>query len=322
MSYRFLCTHTGSVDAVHFYLIVDGPHAGYNSGTGGTLKVQLETDDGSTSHSPSGDVLASYSIPQPNNPFPVINLSPAPSLEAGNFYHLVFSNTDANPTENFVSVDDLYMQNPLNPMQPEFSNENLTTLLKEGNSWSVDDFNTPIFELDFTDGASMGQGYMEVWVGAPEAISGDLAVRETFTVSGGDKDVTQVSVRVARLSGAGDLTVRLEQADGNLVEQGTVAASSVPLSSTAKYSWATYKFSAMRTLLNGETYHLVLEAPSGTTYQAYPIRKGSAESFRSSTFFPDGYAEFDVAGSWAGWTQWGQTNRTDGDLQFYFAVVN
>jgi hypothetical protein len=321
-SYRFLSTHTGTVKAVHFYLIVNGPHAGYNAGTGGTLKVQLETDDGSSDHSPSGDVLATSTISHPANPFPIIQFSPAPKLQAGTLYHLVFSNTDADPNANFVSVDDLYMHHPLDPMQPDSSNEDLATLLKEGSSWSVYDFNTPIYEFDFTDGTSMGQGYMEVWVGAPESISASQAVRETFTVSGGNKSVTQVSVRVARISGSGDLTVRLEQGDGNLVDQGTIPAANVALSSSPNYVWATYKLSAMRTLLNGETYHLDLEAPAGTTYEAYPIRKGSAQAFQPSTFFPDGHAEFEVSGAWAGWTQWGVTNRIDGDLQFYFKVIN
>lgn len=325
-SYRFLSNHTGTISAVHLFLIVHGPHAGYNSGTGGTLKIQLETDDRSSAHRPSGEVLGTYVIPQPNNPFPVISFSPAPKLQAGNLYYLVFTNTDPHPDENFVSIDNLYMQHPLNPMQPQFSNENFATMIQDTpDSWSVYDFNTPVFEIDFTDGASFGQGYMEVWVGAPEPISGSNAVRETFTVSGGDKDVTAASVRLARISGSGDLTVRLEQADGNVVEQGTIPASAIPLSSSSsspKYAWATYNFSAMRTLLSGETYHLDFEAPAGTTYQAYPVRKGSAEAFRSTTFFPDGHAEFKSNGTWTGWTQWGATNRTDGDLQFYFTVVN
>lgn len=322
VSYRFLATHTGTVSAVHFYLIVHGPHAGYNAGTGGTLKVQLETDDGGSAHQPSGNILGTYTIPQPQNPFPVISFSPAPKLQAGNFYHLVFSNIDPNPNANFVSVDNLYMEHPLNPMQPAFSNENVATLIEDSpGSWSVYDFNTPIFEFDFTDGGSFGQGYMEVWVGAPEPISGANAVRETFTVSGGDKAVTSVAVRLARVSGSGDLTVRLEQADGNVVEQGTIPSSAIAQSSS-NYTWATYNFSAMRTLLNGEAYHLDFEAPSGTTYQIYPIRKGSGQAFQATTFFRDGHAEFESNGSWSGWTQWGQTNRTDGDLQFYFTVVN
>jgi hypothetical protein len=40
--------------------------------------------------------------------------------------------------------------------------------------------------------------------------------------------------------------------------------------------------------------------------------------YKNTTFFSDGYAQFKEAGHWVGWTQWGVTNRTDGDLQFYF----
>ena len=60
VSYRFLSTHSGTISNVHFFLIVDSSRAGYNSGTGGTLKVQLETDDGSDAHEPSGTALGTY----------------------------------------------------------------------------------------------------------------------------------------------------------------------------------------------------------------------------------------------------------------------
>lgn len=323
VSYRFLSTHTGTVSKIHFYLIVDGSHAGYNAGTGGTVKVELETDDGTTNHYPSGTILGTYSIPHPDNPFPVISFSPAPKLTAGKLYHLVFSNTDPVPTENFVSVDDLYMAKPLNPMQPAFSNENLATLLRDGsNSWGVYDYNTPIYEIDFSDGTSIGQGYMEVWSDSPQRISGTQAVRETFTVSGSDPMVSKVSVRLARISGNSDLTVRLEQGDGNLVEQGTVPANSIALSSSGDCVWATYTFSALRTLLQGQEYNLVFEAPSDTVYQLFPVRKGSEYNFQPSTFFADGYAQFKSGANWVGWTEWGVSNRKDGDLQFYFTEVN
>jgi hypothetical protein len=131
--------------------------------------------------------------------------------------------------------------------------------------------------------------------------------------------VSSVSVRVARASGSDDLTVCLEQSDGNLVEQGTIPANAIPLSSSSSpdYVWATYTLSAMRTLLTGQGYHLLLEAPSSSVYEAYPIRKGLRYQFKPTTFFPDGYAQFATDGaSCAGWTQWGVTNRTHGDLQF------
>jgi hypothetical protein len=41
---------------------------------------------------------------------------------------------------------------------------------------------TPIVQLTYDDGTVQGQGYMEVWVGTPEPISGGAMARETFTV--------------------------------------------------------------------------------------------------------------------------------------------
>ena len=164
---------------------------------------------------------------------------------------------------------------------------------------------------------------MEGWSGAPERMSGTNAVRETFTISGSDVQVASVGIRAARVNGSDPLVVRLENADGSLIEEGSIPASAIPGSTATSpsYSWAKYTFSTTYTLVPGNSYHLVLEATSTSTYQTFPIRKGSGYGFQSTTFFPDGHAEFEQNGSWNGWTQWGVTNRTDGDLQFYFSVA-
>src|SRR5207244_4482729 len=91
--------------------------------------------------------------------------------------------------------------------------------------WYVRRDMTPIMELDYADGAADGVGYMEIW--HPRLISGARAVRQNFIVSRPDLCVSSVSVRVARMSGSGPLGVRLEQADGVVIEQGWVA---IPLS--------------------------------------------------------------------------------------------
>jgi len=154
-------------------------------------------------------------------------------------------------------------------------------------------------------------------------ISGTNAVRETFTVSGGDVHVSSVAVRVARVNGNDALTVRLENANGTLIEQGSIPATAIPSSNSGSpaYFWAKLPLSATYTLAAGGTYHLDLEASSTSTYETFPIRKGLAYGFQPTTFFSDGYAEFEQNGSWTGWTQWGVANRTDGDLQFYFSVA-
>ena len=164
---------------------------------------------------------------------------------------------------------------------------------------------------------------MEGWIGAPEPVSGTHAVRETFTVSGAEEKVSSVGIRLARLSGNDPLTVRLENANGSLVEEGTIPASAIQESSATSplYYWANYKFATTYALAPGNTYHLDFESSSTSLYQAFPIRKGSDYGFQATTYFPDGHAEFEQNGSWAGWTQWGTPNRTDGDLQFYFSLT-
>jgi hypothetical protein len=162
---------------------------------------------------------------------------------------------------------------------------------------------------------------MEAWVGAPQRISGTQAVREAFTVTGGSRKVGNFGIRAARISGGDNLRVRLETGDGVVIEQGQIASTAFVLSSSPSYRWATYSFSSAHVLLAGKTYRLVLEAPSSSVYQVFPIRKGKAYGFPQTTFFRDGYAEFKQGAKWVGWTQWGKSNRKDGDLQFYLGLV-
>ena len=329
-AYRFRATHSGSVQSLHFYLIVNKP--GYSGGNGGEVQVDLQTDDGSAAHNPSGTVLATYTITNPQagltgpdageyGYFPTVTFASPVAVTEGQLYHVVFSNPSANPAVNFVSMDNLWKENPSSPVQPTVSDTDFAVLrMVTGSAWAQDQTLTPILQVNYTDGTIAGNGYMEVWVGAPENISGTAAVREAFTNnSGANIAVTNVSVRVNRTAGTAALTVRLEQSDGTLIEQGTVASTSVPIADDP--TWVTYTFSAVRTLLAGQGYNLVLEAPSGTTYTAYPIRKGSAYGFAGTTFFNDGFAQFNPGTGWVGWTQWGVTNRTDGDLQFYFTTT-
>lgn len=331
-SYRIEAQHTGYISAVRFYLIVKTPKPGYAGGNGGKLLVQLQTDDGTANHLPSGHVLASYLIsspqagyPAPTASFRTISFSPQPYVQGGKLYHLVFSNADASPSVNYVSVDNLYMAHPLSQMQPLFTNTGLCVLVRyTGSSWTMQDDVSPIVELDFSNGNSQGSGYMEVWAGNPKPAGNGQQIRETFTVSRGNKDFAQAYVRVARVAGSGPLTVRVELSNGSALATGTIPASAVPLSSTSspQYVWAGVHFTAAHTLFQGDAYHLVLQAPSGTTYQAFPIRKGAYNNyFGPGTYFHDGYAEFLSNGQWVGWDMWGAKNRTDGDLQFYFPLL-
>lgn len=329
LSYRLQVQHTGYISAVQPYLIMD--HTGYWGGTSGQILVSIQTDDGSSSHNPSGQKLTSAllidpdAVPTPTRYFPTFSFTGHAPVTAGEIYHVVFENPDPNPNVNFVSVDALYQATAPDPSQPTMSDTDCAVLLfsnyggATGTIWKPRQGYTPVVQINYDDGFTEGHGYMEVWVGAPQSISGTSSVRETFTVSGQSDTISSVGIRAARMSGSAALTVRLENGSGTLIEQGEIPASSFPLSTSATYTWGVYKFAAAHTLANGQTYHLVLQSPASTVYQAFPIRKGSDYGYKSTTYFPDGYAQFLQNGTWVGWTQWGVTNRTDSDLQFYFA---
>ena len=334
VSYRMRANHTGALQSINVYFIPDRP--GYAAGNGGTIQVSINTDDGTPAHNPSSKVLTSYVIKNygdlaPSRYFPQITFPSPANLVAGQLFHIVFTNIDAKPATNFMSVDGLYQPNPPWPTQPTVSDTDLATLLTDaGQSWAERKGITPTVQLTYADGWTQGLGYMEVWYNAPQIASGSSAVREFFTVSGGSKRVTSISIRAVRVNGSDPLIVHLENADGTVVEEGSIPADSIPTGasladpygSPLAYAWATYTFSSAHTLVSGQSYNLDFEATSTSAYQFFPVRKGLAYGFQNGTYFKDGHAEFKQdGGNWQGWTEWGEPYRTDGDLQFYFTAT-
>jgi hypothetical protein len=305
-------------------MIPDRP--GYAAGSGGELLVSVHADDGSALHHPAGPMMASLRLNDPRSAtpsryFPILNFSTPPALQAGELYHIVFTNVAATPAIDYLSLSALYQRVPGSPVQPTLNDTDSALLLRSaGGAWATRKGYTPILQLDYADGTSEGIGYMEAWVGASRPISGTNAVRQRFTVTGGPKNVHSVAIRVARLGGTAPLSVRLEHSDGTLIEEGDIPASEIPLANPAEYSWTHLVFRSLPVLLSGRTYHLVLQASASSTYQVFPIRKGPAYGFDNATYFSDGHAQFKQGATWVGWTQWGVTNRTDSDLQFYFEL--
>ena len=325
-SFGFRATHTGFLRSIRIYVVWSETQSGYNAGTGGSLLFSLQNDDGTPLHHPSGTSIASVLLSDPmgSGSFPLLNLSPAAQVNEGQLYHIVITNADQNPAANYVSVNSLWMQRGLSPKQPAMADTQWFQLLGNGTqpgNWrprengNSDSF-TPILELQFTDGYTTGMGYMEVWVGNPKTISGDASVREYFKVSGPDQTVSSVSVRLRRDSGTDSLTVLLQDSMASTFSQASLDASSVPTG----YGWVTFQFPSEITLASGHEYFLTLTSPSTTAYDLFAIRKGSSSNvaYSSTTYFDDGYAQFNDGSGWTGWDQWGSYDRRDGDLQFAF----
>ena len=321
VSYRFRATTTAGLSSIRVYLVTG---SGYSGGTHGVLEITVQTDDGSSAHRPSGVVLATTTYTPgstvANSGLPQISFSSPAQLVDGQLYHVVFRDVDASPTSNYISVDGLFTFGDPSPWQPRYSNTDWANLVYFQGAWSDDrgagqGVITPIMALSYSNGVVDGQGYMEVWVSLPKTISGSDKVRETFTVSGSSRTVSSASVRVRRDSGTSPLTVRLETSSGTLVAQGTVSAGLIPTGSHP--GWGTAVFGSTVTLSAGKSYNLVLEAPSGTSYDAFVIREGAKWGFPADTYFADGTAQYTTGSGWLGFDQpGGGTNLTMGDLQF------
>jgi hypothetical protein len=336
VSCRFRADPGGVFLGARPYLIWSFKRMGYHAGTGGTLKVDLQSDDGTPQHRPSGQVLATTArrmalVATSDRFYPQLAFDRAPVLRRGSLYHLVFSNTDPDPEHNFVSINALFLKSAEAPLQPGTDDADWAMLMRSRVSpaWTVrrtpgsrEGF-TPILEIDYAGGRSQGMGYVEFWMGAARPISGSGQVRETFTVSGPARLAVSVSARVRRLEGTAPLTLRLEQGDGKVLAEGEAKGpmpACTPSGSLGGCGWVTLAFPEPQALASGRTYHLVLSAPDSTRYEAFPMRKGSDKGFSDASLFADGHAEFSDGEQWLGWEQWGRRGLTNSDLQFFFRL--
>ena len=329
IAYRFRADETGEFKRAKVFFIfrIIGPSA-YAKGTGGQVRIELRPDDGTPHHFPNMDAapLSSHLIADPLNKtpgspiwgidksktggdpragasFPEICFPPA-TLHKGQLYHLVFTNPDADPSNNYTSLD-LLNENRFakGPIQPCIGDLDFCCLWKPaaGKPWELKNI-TPILEIHYADGHVQGQGYIDAASAPP--ILGPHAARTTLTVSGADQRVSEVRFRVSRQRDSGDIVVRLEQGDGTKIEEGRVPAATlatrlpIPWAGKDERSlpdWAAYTFQEPRVLARGQTYHLMLTSPSGSGYthkvSSYPAWLG----FTAGNF-QDGYFQYSEDG--------------------------
>lgn len=332
VDYRFRAASSSAITSLIWYdiaVVHDCPPAGgqtYGCGDGGIIGICIETDDGSPDHLPTGTSLGCLDVADPMSDGLRTELFPdPPAVTAGTLYHIRWSNSSPDATNNFISVDAEFVWDATVPRQPTVPDSDWAVF--RGTTLQPRD--TPIFQLGYADGTVQGQGYMENWVSTAPTISGAHQVREQFTVSGAERTVRSVSVRLNRdaaSAGSSPLTITLAEADGTLIEQGTIPAAAFPAGSSSDtgdnhHAWGGYSFATPRTLLAGQSYHLVLTAPADTVYRAQPIRRGPTYGFTPDTFFGDGYGQYSTDGgaTWSGFDQpGGSSNRDDADVQFYF----
>jgi hypothetical protein len=327
LAFGFRPKWSGSVTSVRFYVVVnsDGSGGEYSGGDGGTLRVSLTTAN--DAGLPAAVPLASTELRPRIDAisFPLARFDSPPSVVAGRSYYIVFTNTSPHPSENWVSVNALLAPSAGVPPPPNaLSGGVLLGDSEDGGATPTNwrpraqgsgDVYMPIIDVAGpVDGQHIGVGYMESWISNPKPIADSAAVRELFTYKGtGRTRVIQALVRLRRTGDyVGPLGVRLEDPRGKALAVSNVPGSRVP---SGEPGWVSATFRHPAVVKPGQKLALVLRSAGGT-FETFPLRKGSAFGFDGSTIFSWGYAQFSSSGSWAGWDQWGDSNRSDGDLQF------
>lgn len=324
LAYRFRASTTSQVTSIRVQQR-GGPV--YSGGNGGTIRVSIQSD---SNGKPSGTILSSMTF-SPGNPsgnwevWNPLAFSARATLTSGHLYHVVFDNVSANPTANWIAINDLlYWGGPFTPRQPTVSDD-LAVLYASPTTWVLQGNDTPILDVAYANGAHDGLNYIGSLGDSYGSISGaSNKVREHFTVAGSSRTISAVSVKVKRISGSGALTIRLQKGDGTLIASGSVAASNIALgslpsgsaSSLAGNTWATVSFGSSHVLSSGSTYDLVLSTVAGTQYIAVPVQEGTTKGMRSKAF-TDGDGQKTTNGSsWANLYPFPEIARTD--LQFAF----
>jgi hypothetical protein len=329
LAFRFRGSWTGSIVAVRCYVITNrNGRTGYSGGDGGRLRVALRADSGRRPHVPVGRPLTAAMVrPSRRGFWPLIRFRRPARIKAGRLYHVVFSNVDPDPERNYVSINALYSASRLG-RGPRLG-RGLGVLLGHAAGARIGGWEPrpsrprehylPILAVAGRRAEQRsGQGYMEVW--DPKPIGDHAAVRQLVTTADGRPSrVEGAWLRVRRRKETrASLVLRLESPAGRVLASAAVRSTAVP---TSAPGWVHVRFATPVRAAPGTRLALTASAPDASTYEAFPIRKGTGFGFGPGTFFARGYAQFNDGGGWEGWDQWSGRDRRNSDLQFALDVV-
>jgi hypothetical protein len=323
----FRAKKTGSIRSVIWYNIHSTSAPGYSAGTGGNIRVRIEGSDasGHADGTPLGgsDTLTNAAT-APTFPKQVLS-SPAP-VEAGKIYHVTFYNTHSDPNSNFVSTDCINIKSTLNvsPHNPQIPDiEDSVYYKNSGGSW-IKRSQTPILDLEYTDGFHQGTPYMESWLNGNSShwnaqITPTQWSRQNFTAPS-TMTVKALCIAAKYVSGSGNLIMEIRDANGGVLRQVSWTNSEVL---STYQGWAPSKSITPLTLNGGSSYSFVLKGTGGV-FTSYPLANGSVHYGFSPTIAVNGFCEYSTnsGGSWSGgWTAWNKTQRKDGTLIFCFGLA-
>lgn len=304
VSLRFIPDRSGPLSGVRVYFEVG---TGYSGGDGGSRRITIETDTGGK---PSGTVLATAwhsGLPGEGSADRFVTFSLPATLEAGRAYHVVFTNSGGG----HISVNALLVWQPDPVGQPKFSG---WQVLRNG---IVRNRFLPILELQWSDGARTGTGYINSWWRLPVPVGGADRAREWF-IPQTDVTFSEVWVRVMKDGDGNGAPLRVTLAGQTILIPATSVPNGTATGNSAQRSaWVGGRVE-QTTIRAGTAQALELSADSGISYRAESLQKGADYGF--SAYFQDGHAQRSMDGgqTWRGVPAWSSTEtKTTGDLQWF-----
>ncbi len=324
-AYRFTADRTGEIESMRLYFIVNTSRSGYAAGTGGTINVTVAPEN--SEGMPDEDRLLPGRF---EATFGLVNgafsgedrgqfikdsllggwqFSEPLSVEAGESYFIIFENADPSPANNFVSLDlviDL-LPDALAGGPPIPSPARRTDFAffedREGQDWFQADthssghWRTPIFQVEYADGATQGQGFMQYQAGNAFELSGTSAIRTTIRLDH-DRTISELAARVGAHP-TGSVILELATLDGEVLRSVTGSANG-----TANYRNAVWVEGTVEPLtLEADTdYALVVRPGSGYSGTVIPLQAGLTYGYSPDSVFPFGRAQTSPDGQ--NWTDW------------------
>lgn len=332
VSNRFRALEGGVLEAVRLYW-PDG--RGYAKGTGGKLKISVLPDDGSTGHFPNmlAEPLAvTYYEPHLNDGVKTGAGPLVPKLQfesreqqlvAGELYHILVENVDANPAENFSSVDHSITNRENGRPARWLDTTDWGSVIgyrKTGldYTWkdvsaegSGDNLFSPIMELTFAGGRVQGVFDMESGSVVPErmyTVTADTPVRERFTPTS-EKTVSGLSLATAAHR-PGTLAWSLKRDEEVLVEgkieqpEADFKTHDTPKNKIGSYTWYDVELPQHVHLAAGENYDLELRAEGTSEWKIGDHSNGSLHDVAWPAAFTESQAQHLQDGQWINTNHW------------------
>ncbi len=302
-AYRFVAEHTGAVKTVRWE---NRTGTGYSVGTGGTIRLSIQTDKGGYASGQKLGTTAAYDNAASLGKFPELPFTTQPQLTYGTTYHIVFEQLSQYTGK--VSVNDLHDWTPppdglvIFPLQKD----TLASIRYENNAWRVMPGYIPIYELTYTDGVAKGQPWMDGGRSSFANIGGGNIARQPFSMYNSSATVTGVYFAFFRTGTVGPVTISLTNAAGAPLSQATIDGNQASISTEGDNTPVHWLYTPIgpTTFAQGNTYYAKFQAAAGSTLNAMPSTDGYFYGFanKAGVYLNRG-AQYSTSGG-ASWTSW------------------